>query len=420
MKKYLKFTLYLSVSILAVIWILAFTLVIPYFTDSVKNVALSQFKNNLKILIQTKNYDTIFSQNYFEYYYLISPKGITLNHSDKTKIGADFSEIFPDFFKYMKEKKEGTYEYTYKDTKRIAAFAYDGENYLVISVKETDLFAPVYSFKKLLYFLILPLITAFTIIFGYLFGIFINRQTSKDFSHVLSLLSSISEDVFNTSSSTNEIKSMAENTENAMNELDKSIEDFAAFVEENTAELESSLNKIMEFTQIIKDIIDSSSKLSTLADVLSNLTEKITDISDTITVLAINASIETSKENIDREGLSRIAEMIMELSNNTRELAKNSRKSLLDIEDIITSTILLSEKASKEIYSVNDSLNAVKTVNNSTLDNIDKLTKISRTTHDAMEELYAGLEQVEEAINSINKKVQEFEEQFKYLKGEIR
>ncbi|HCF39028.1 MAG TPA: methyl-accepting chemotaxis protein, partial [Thermosipho africanus] len=135
-----------------------------------------------------------------------------------------------------------------------------------------------------------------------------------------------------------------------------------------------------------------------------------------ITVLAINASIETSKETIDREGLSRIAEMIMELSNTTRKLAKDSKNSLMDIEKIITSNILISEKASKETVNVDESLKAIDTVNKASLENIDKLIKISKSTHDAVEELYEGLEQVETAINNISEQVNEFEKAMKNLK----
>ncbi|MBT1248216.1 MULTISPECIES: chemotaxis protein [unclassified Thermosipho (in: thermotogales)] len=416
MKNFSKLSLALSICFLVIVWLLATTFVIPFFSRALKETAVSQFEDKINIIAKTKAYDVIFKQDTLEYYYLISKDGITLNHNDKSKIGKDFSKFFPDFFKYMQEKKEGTYEYVFENKKKIAAFAFDGENFIVAAVNEDDLFPMIKKFKKLFYTVILPLISIISITLGYVFGIFIHKKNQEDFEKVNNLFKDILENIVLTSSSTAEIKSMAENTENAMNELDKSVEDFAAFIEETTAEIETSTEKIKDFTAQMKEIIQSSAKLANLTDVLGNLTEKITDISDTITVLAINASIETSKEAIDREGLSRIAEMIMELSNSTRELAKNSKESLSNIEKIITSNILISEKASKEILEVNESLNAINEINNSTIDNIDKITKVSKTTREATEELYSGLEQVEDAIEKVRNKIQEFEKHFIELK----
>lgn len=417
MKKDIKLALIISGVFLIVILLLANFFVFPQIKNTFKKDILGSFLSEIKIIAKTKSYDDLFD-NYQSkgYYFTISKNGTTLNHSDPSKIGKNIADYVPKLFEAMKEKQEGIVEYEFENEKRLAAFAFDGNAYVVHSVTESELFKDYKTLIRNILTIDLPIVIVAILVLGILLSKLLSKDNLKQYDYIKSLFQNISENVLSTSSSTSEIKSMAENTENAINELDKSIDEFAAYMQENSAEIETAINKVKDFTNTIQEIITSSSKLNELTDILTNITEKITDVSDTITVLAINASIETSKETIDREGLSRIAEMIMELSNTTRKLAKDSKNSLMDIEKIITSNILISEKASKETVNVDESLKAIDTVNKASLENIDKLIKISKSTHDAVEELYEGLEQVETAINNISEQVNEFEKAMKNLK----
>jgi methyl-accepting chemotaxis protein len=417
MKKDIKLALIISGVFLIVILLLANFFVFPQIKTTFKKDILGSFLSEIKIIAKTKSYDDLFD-NYQSkgYYFIISKNGTTLNHSDPSKIGKNIADYVPELFENMKEKQEGIVEYEFENEKRLAAFAFDGNAYVVHSVTESELFKDYKTLIRNILTIDLPIVIVAILVLGILLSKLLSKDNLKQYDYIKSLFQNISENVLSTSSSTSEIKSMAENTENAINELDKSIDEFAAYMQENSAEIETAINKVKDFTNTIQEIITSSSKLNELTDILTNITEKITDVSDTITVLAINASIETSKETIDREGLSRIAEMIMELSNTTRKLAKDSKNSLMDIEKIITSNILISEKASKETVNVDESLKAIDTVNKASLENIDKLIKISKSTHDAVEELYEGLEQVETAINNISEQVNEFEKAMKNLK----
>uniref|UniRef100_A0A7C5U8B9 Methyl-accepting chemotaxis protein n=1 Tax=Fervidobacterium nodosum TaxID=2424 RepID=A0A7C5U8B9_9BACT len=237
----------------------------------------------------------------------------------------------------------------------------------------------------------------------------VTTETVKGVSN----LSSITENTISAVSSISEIKSLGENTEKASVELDKSVEEFAAYLEESRAEIEMTLQKIKDFTDTIEEITKSNSNLINLVEVLTNLAEKITEIADNITVLAINASIETSKQNIDRDGLSRIAEMIMELSNSSRTLAKESKVSLNNIEKTVTSTILVTEKIGKDLSDVRESMNVIGEITEAFTRNVDKLVNISRMSHNSVEELYAGVEQLEEAIINIKEQMEKITNAFK-------
>lgn len=239
----------------------------------------------------------------------------------------------------------------------------------------------------------------------------VTTETVKGVSN----LSSITENTISAASSISEIKSLGENTEKASVELDKSVEEFAAYLEESRAEIEMTLQKIKDFTDTIEEITKSNSNLINLVEVLTNLAEKITEIADNITVLAINASIETSKQNIDRDGLSRIAEMIMELSNSSRNLAKESKVSLSNIEKTVTSTILVTEKIGKDLSDVRQSMNVIGEITEAFTRNVDKLVNISKMSHNSVEELYAGVEQLEEAIINIKEQMEKITNAFKEI-----
>ncbi|MFN6992292.1 MAG: methyl-accepting chemotaxis protein, partial [Fervidobacterium sp.] len=125
---------------------------------------------------------------------------------------------------------------------------------------------------------------------------------------------------------------------------------------------------------------------------------------------------ETSKETIDRDGISRIAEMIMELSNSTRNLAKESKNSIKEVEKVATSTVLVTEKITKGLNSVRESLNVINQVITSSSENTEKLSNISNTVHSAVEQLYGGIKMLEKSINNIRAEIQKFSEVFSKLK----
>jgi len=294
----------------------------------------------------------------------------------------------------------------------------DGETVAVLlsKIPLKDIYAQQITAERL----ILAGISAVTVILAFM-SIILYKNTKEQvtFSEASAkLIQDVSENMIQTSSSASEIKAMAENTESAVTDVDKALQEFSNYIEESQAETETTIKGLAEFTSTIEQITEYTSKLATLTETLSNLSEKITDISDNITVLAINVSIETSKENIDKASLARIAEMIMELSNAARNLAKESKYSLENVENIITSTTLITEKIVKRISSVRESLDNIRQVSQASVMNVEKLVNASKLAHESVEELYSGIEQLEEAILKIKESVENFRVQvFEYRKS---
>lgn len=401
-----------AITVLLIVFLsVIIAILLPIVSNIIEDTVLKGFENELSTLIQIGEPERLFeSKPKFGYYYLVSEDGIILYHTDQTKIGDNIKETLPGLVSYMSESKSGVYTYKYEGKNRYIAFAYDGRNYLAHAATENDLFGDLENFKKKIFTIIYPISIVLSLIIGYFFSEFFVRAPKKQIAFSNELFKNISDSVISTSSSTAEIKAMAENTEQASMELDKSVEEFAAYLEESRAEIESVLIRIKEFTDTIEGITSSTTQLADLTETLSKLTERITEISDNITVLAINASIETSKQDIDRDGLARIAEMIMDLSNSTRTLSKEAKYSLNNVERVVTSTVLITEKISKDLASVRGSLDAVSQVTSASTTNVDRLARISRTTHEAVEQLYSGVEQFEDAINKIRDEVQRFSE----------
>ncbi|HRT02121.1 MAG TPA: methyl-accepting chemotaxis protein [Fervidobacterium sp.] len=403
--KYAIAIMVLLVVFLTVIMFISF----PIISNIIKDIALKGFENEVSTIASIGASEKVFEiRPNIGYYYLISADGTTINHSDPTKIGNNIRDSIPGLVEYMVKNGSGVYSYGYEGQRRYVAFAYDGQNYLAHAATENELFSDLNSFKKSIFTLVYPISIILSLVLGYFFGEFFVRTPKKQIQATNELFRTISDSVISTSSSTAEIKAMAENTEQASMELDKSVEEFAAYLEESRAEIESILIRIKEFTNTIEEITNSTTQLANLTETLSQITERITEISDNITVLAINASIETSKQNIDRDGLARIAEMIMDLSNSTRTLSKESKSSLNAVERVVTSTVLITEKISKDLSSVRNSFDAIGQVTAASTSNVDKLARISKTTHESVEQLYSGVEQFEDAINRIKDEVQKF------------
>ncbi|MGC9772646.1 methyl-accepting chemotaxis protein [Fervidobacterium islandicum] len=406
-----------SYAITVSIFVLAWVVVILLFfmseaTKSTTDVAYKVLLQEVVAISQTKSYALIFMEKpSFGYYYMVDEKGYTVAHTDKTKVGLNVREQVPGLFEFMEKNKKGVYEYKYEGIKRYVAFTYDGQYYFAHATSENELLNRFQKFKTTFNRVLLPVVILLTLVSSYFVAEFLLKKPRYQLKVSNNLVKNISENIIQTSSSASEIKAMAENTESAANQVDRSLEEFAAYLEESRAETETTIRGLNEFTNTIEQITEYTSKLAVLTESLGKLTDSITDISDNITVLAINVSIETSKQNIDREGLSRIAEMIMELSNSARNLAKESKQSLENVENIVTSTTLITEKITKRLSSVRESLNTILQVSQASTTNVDKLVNASRIAHESVEELYSGIEQLEEAIMNIKDEIERFKEE---------
>ncbi|WP_448374309.1 methyl-accepting chemotaxis protein [Fervidobacterium sp.] len=410
MKMRLSWSYALTLTLLIASWtVLIILMILPRVSEVVATVTKKSFLEEVRFLSKMKAYEAIFQEKpEFGYYYLVDKDGNTVNHHDPSKIGLNVQKELPELFKYMETKKEGIYSYEYQGVRRYVGFAFNGEYYIAHAVTHDELFDELENFLSTFYRLLLPLIIVLTPFSGYIIGEFMLRKPRQQLKASNVLVKNISENIIQTSSSASEIKAMAENAEGAATEVDSSLEEFAAYLEESRAETEATIKGLNEFTDTIEQITEYTSKLAMLTETLGKITDNITDISDNITVLAINVSIETSKQNIDREGLSRIAEMIMELSNSTRNLAKESKQSLLNVENIVTSTTLITEKITKKLSSVRGSLSTIEQVSIASTTNVEKLVKASKTAHESVEELYSGIEQLEEAIANIKEEIDKF------------
>ncbi len=191
-------------------------------------------------------------------------------------------------------------------------------------------------------------------------------------------------------------------------ELDRNIEDFSAYLEETNAEVETIVNRINDFTELLEGIGDQSSRLARLNKEIAELSDRIADISDTIAVLAINSRIETSRENIDREGLSKISEMIMELSNEVRETARQSKEFLISNEEIITSTVLTSEKINKELGGVRESLQTIQDIVQKNVESVSKLVEASENNRRSLTKVIESLRTTEDILNDLKETVEKF------------
>jgi uncharacterized small protein (DUF1192 family)/uncharacterized coiled-coil protein SlyX len=400
----------LTVSLFVIAWSsILLTIIIPRVNKIVEQVSTKSFLQEVVSITNAGVSQKVFEREpTFGYYYLFDENGITVEHTDKQKVGSDVKKVIPGLFEYMQSKKNGVYSYTYEGIKRYVAFAFDGKYYLAHAARYDELYGEFESFLSIFFKLIFPIL----IVLAFVASFFVAELLLKRPRHQLlisnNLVRNISENIIHTFSSASEIKAVAENTEESTTQVDRSLEEFAAYLEESRAEIETAINGLNEFTNTIEQITEYTSKLAMLTESLGKITDKITDISDSITVLAINVSIETSKQNIDREGLSRIAEMIMELSNSARNLAKESKQSLENVENIVTSTTLITEKITKRLTSVRESLNTILQVSQASTTNVEKIVNASRTAHEAVEQLYSGIEQLEEAISNIKDEVERF------------
>ncbi|GAB6188931.1 hypothetical protein JCM30566_06700 [Marinitoga arctica] len=367
------------------------------------------------------NFNEINNENLFNYlgslnhgyYYIVDNSGNVIFHSDKTKIGLNLNDVgLKNLYNYFLNNDNGVYEYSYEKLKRYAAFSkfeINGKTYfLVHALSEDELFFDLKIFKTYIYIAYIIIILISVIISLYLFNKF-SAIFKNHIKRIQEFTTNVSANIAESSSASSEIESVANNTRQNIQKLDELVQNFSSSIEEGRSELNATLLNMKEFFGNIQTMNQMTMKIAEFINKLTALNEKIKDISDTVSILSINSSIETSKEVIDKEGISKIAELINDLASEARETSRNSEKVIKDIENNITSNVLLSEKISKELINVENSLDSISQVVESFADSVETLSNFSHTTNISMEEVLEGIKQTSLALsdisNSLNKLV---------------
>ncbi len=375
-------------------------------------------------------------------YMVLSYKNFIIAHPDDNMVGFDL--LSNDKTKKVGEavlsKDKGWVEYEFNGKKIVFFEKFEGYDLVIGTIMSLD--EALSGINQIRY--IGMTLGISTTIIGILIALFISKNISKRIKQVVEMVEEISKGNFEAipeSKHNDEIdlineslKTMAKNISETIieillksndatattnlideiaqtissDELDKNIEDFSAYLEETNAEVETIVNRINDFTELLEGIGSQSSRLAELNKEIAELSDKIADISDTIAVLAINSRIETSRENIDREGLNKISEMIMELSNEVRETARQSKEFLISNEEIITSTVLTSEKISKELGGVRESLQTIQNIVQKNVDSVSKLVEASENNRSSLTKVVESLRTTEEILKELKETVEKF------------
>jgi len=424
-------------------WLLATVVAVFAIVFSVETIDLI-YKRSLEkdisniMLQETRNFSLVYSkmldnqldpdsleiitrfspESNYGYYYVIDSSGKVLFHSDKTKIDLNLKEIGLDnLLKEIINKESGIHEYTYNSNKILAVFSkLKNKNlYVIHAVNKSDILKVTTKAKRLFLILLISISVSLALLIylfmGYFLKPLVNQTNSvKEFSV------NISTSVMENSSAAVEVKNVTENTKESYDKLDSLIQDFATSIEEARAEIENIFGSLKNFINDTTTMANKSVQIAGFTDSLNELNERITEISDTISVLAINATIESSKENIDREGLNRISELITDVSASARKMAKESRKLLNEIRNNISESVLISEKISKDTKVTEESLETIRSIMDSFVDNINEMTKLSHNFRYSMEEVLSGVEQLMDSINDISSNIEKLVEEMKKLK----
>ncbi len=191
-------------------------------------------------------------------------------------------------------------------------------------------------------------------------------------------------------------------------ELDKNIEDFTAYLEETSAEMEIIIENLSNFALSIERIVQSTSQISELNANIVKLSEKIEEISDKISVLAITATIETNRTHIEKESLVRISEMIMELSKDVKKATKNSREALLNSEETIESTLKISNEILERLTNVKSSLDIIQDILDQSVDGVTKIANLSHKNRENIESVMISLKVSQEVISKLTTEIDSF------------
>ncbi len=353
------------------------------------------------------------------YFYVVDTMGNVVFHSLEERVGVNvIDEGFGDMLKKFLKEREGYVTYVYKGQKvkgffkeidpPFDLFYYDREGnekkirfFIVEALTISGLRARYSSYIKFLYVVILPAMLAIVAVASYIIAHIGVKNIRKQSYVVRDFSKELYGTVSNLGTSAAEMEKIAENNTDIAKKLSEITQNFATSAEEGRYEIESSLKAIKSFLDLLNRVNEEIGKAVGLIESLADLNERISYLSDTISVLAINASIESSKETIDRDGLAKIVEHITLISKEARDTSKQTKKTLDRIQASLSQLALYSEKVKKEGTIIGSAIENIGKVIESFLEGVNQIRTASENLMRSSEETTAGVEEIANSLSDL-------------------
>ncbi len=368
------------------------------------------------------------------YFYVVDPYGNAVYHSIKERLKLNLvEEGLSDLLAKMKREKEGFLEYEYKGKTIRAYFSaldfpwkvvyYDQagnerklELYVVNAITLDEISAWYKPFMRYMYVVLFPVMIAMVAVASYLTAILAVRKIRSQSRAIKEFSDSVSNTAVNISTSAAEMEKIAENNSEVARRLAEITQNFATSAEEGRYEVDNSVHSIRSFLDLLSKVGEEINRAVGLIESLNDLNERITYLSDTISVLAINASIESSKEKIDREGIAKIVEHITRVSKEARETSKQTKKTIDQIQKSLSQLALYSERVEKEGNAVRMAIDNISQVMESFIKGVSQIRNVSESLMRSSDETSAGVEDIVQSLNELRESLDKLSSMIKVMK----
>ena len=266
---------------------------------------------------------------------------------------------------------------------------------------------------KVLGFIVLFFLPMFGVVF--LMINFLRRKIFKNFIEPLEKMVEVLDDIVaSTSSSSQELaassQELAANTRNLEEkgaELSRLSSDMLGDLEK-TSDFADSVSEFARFLKrALENLAEINSSLMEVMKSIHRLGGVIQQIGERIVVLSINASIEGSRENIDREAIKALAEEIAQLSETTTQQVteiftsiQESQDRLDDMDRAVKGIMLETEKLESSSQKLRDMIKTNR-------GEFEKITDNVQSMFTSIEEINFASQNLAEAATELSRKAYE-------------
>lgn len=213
--------------------------------------------------------------------------------------------------------------------------------------------------------------------------------------------------VAQTMAALDEVRAIARQTADQADHIARDAQAALTVAQQGIAVVEETVQSMSDIRQRVEGIAQTILSLAGQAQMISTITGTVSELADQSNLLALNAAIEAARAGEQGKSFSVVAQQVRDLAERSKQATVQVRSILGDIQKSTNAAVVVTEEGAKRVDSGNRLVSQAGDVIHRIASEVETGAQINVQMAASARQATAGLDQIGQALNSIQKAASE-------------